>query len=237
MLAGIGENVGRGRRPSARPRRVRPPRLDRGVRAVDAAELSHPDDFERLAVAANLLGRDDASEAGVGPGLRRLRRPRRPGPSGAVCLLARPRFDASRRGGPRRGMGGSGRAPRRRSRRVRSCGLRAHSPVPRCVDGWRRRRRPRAGDRDGRPRPAHRRSRTAGDGPAQHRRGGVPGRTDRTRAQSLRRGDGVGDARRGVAGARGHRVLRRHRLLHGGGRPAPGCAMDRRPAALVRRPA
>jgi len=30
---------------------------------LSAAELSHPDDFERLAVAANLLGRDDASEA------------------------------------------------------------------------------------------------------------------------------------------------------------------------------
>ena len=30
---------------------------------LNAAELSHPDDLERLAVAANLLGRDDASEA------------------------------------------------------------------------------------------------------------------------------------------------------------------------------
>ncbi|HKY14938.1 MAG TPA: helix-turn-helix transcriptional regulator [Microthrixaceae bacterium] len=29
---------------------------------LNAAELSHPDDLERLAVAANLLGRDDASE-------------------------------------------------------------------------------------------------------------------------------------------------------------------------------
>ena len=63
------------------------------------------------------------------------------------------------------------------------------------------------------------------------------GRPGRGGARAARRGDGRGRRRRAVAGRHRDRLLRRHRRLRGGLRPAARPGVDRRPRALVRAPA
>ena len=193
------------------------------------------EDLERLAIVANLTGHDDESVAAWEAGAPRGPSDRGRARGSPVRILGRVRPALPRAHGPRRRLarpcradGGGGR------RRVRRVGVRAHPAVPARARVRPRRRGPIVGRPHRRHRPSLRRRRPARARPALPGRGGGRARRDRRGHAVVRRRDGVGDIRGGVADPVGDRLLRRHRSVRRCLRSAPGRGVDRRARRLVR---